>query len=300
VGKVEPTCQKAGYSGDKVCADCGKTLEKGKDLEKIGHNPVWSSIQEATTTQKGVKVGFCDHCGEKFIVETEKLVETFDNKKVEGLQDVTVTLENNTAVPAESVFVVENVTNTLDYLENHTVKSALEENGVYDSTTMVVLDMGFVTRETTKDGSALADQKVDFNGEVTITLPAPKEILEAENQVYLFHVKDDGSVEKVEYTLKNGVVTFSANGFSYYVFADMSDVMLYTPYGDLDADGYINAKDALMVLKLAVNKLEMTDELFARGDVNFDESVNAKDALEILKFAVGKPSVLDDIYLGGE
>ena len=55
-----------------------------------------------------------------------------------------------------------------------------------------------------------------------------------------------------------------------------------------------------MVLKLAVNKLEMTDELFARGDVNFDESVNAKDALEILKFAVGKPSVLDEIYLGGE
>ena len=300
VGKVEPTCQKAGYSGDKVCADCGKILEKGKDLEKIGHSPVWSSIQEATTTQKGVKVGFCDHCGEKFMVETEKLVETFDNKKVEGLQDVTVTLENNTAVPAESVFVVENVTNTLDYLENHTVKSALEENGVYDSTTMVVLDMGFVTRETTKDGSALADQKVDFNGEVTITLPAPKEILEAENEVYLFHVKDDGSVEKVEYTLKNGVVTFIANGFSYYVFADMSDVMLYTPYGDLDADGYINAKDALMVLKLAVNKLEMTDELFARGDVNFDESVNAKDALEILKFAVGKPSVLDEIYLGGE
>jgi DNA topoisomerase IA len=146
------------------------------------------------------------------------------------------------------------------------------------------------------------DSKIESHSAITPTYKIPEKgrLSEAENQVYLFHVKDDGSVEKVEYTLKNGVVTFIANGFSYYVFADMSDVMLYTPYGDLDADGYINAKDALMVLKLAVNKLEMTDELFARGDVNFDESVNAKDALEILKFAVGKPSVLDDIYGAGE
>ena len=30
VGKVEPTDDKAGYSGDTVCADCGYVIELGK------------------------------------------------------------------------------------------------------------------------------------------------------------------------------------------------------------------------------------------------------------------------------
>ncbi len=300
VGKVEPTCQKAGYSGDKTCADCGKVLEKGKDLEKIGHNVIWDTIVEATTTTNGSKKGKCAHCGVEFIVETAKLIETFDNSKVEGLDNVTVTLENNTAVPAEAVFVVENVTNTLDYLQAHDMENALGNTSLVMPQLSVVLDMGFVTRETAKDGSQIADQKVDFQGEVTITMPAPKEILEAENPVYLFHVLDNGQVEQVEYTLKNGVVTFTATGFSYYMFAEELSLvnMGGGPFGDLNLDEKIDAKDALMVLRLAVNKLEMTDELFVLGDVNFDEKVNAKDALEILKFAVGKPSVLDTIHNG--
>ncbi len=301
VGKVEPTCQKAGYSGDKTCADCGKVLEKGKDLEPIGHTVMWKTIHEATTTQNGEKAGDCIHCGQTFVVETAKLIETFDNSKVEGLEKVTVTLENNTAVPGESVFVVENVTNTLDYLQAHDMERAVWNTPLAMPQSSVVLDMGFVTRETAKDGSQIADQKVDFQGEVTITMPAPKEILETENPVYLFHVLDNGEVEQVEYTLENGVITFTATGFSYYMFAEeLSPVnMGGIPFGDLNLDKKIDAKDALMVLKLAVDKLEKTDELMMLGDVNFDEKVDAKDALEILKFAVNKPSALDDIYHNG-
>ena len=303
VGKVAPTCEAEGYSGDKTCADCGALLEKGKKLDKIGHTMVWKTVIDATTTQKGEKAGDCVHCGQSFVVETEKLTQTFDNQKVEGMEQVTVTLEKDTAIPAESVFVVENVTNTLDYLQAHDMEKALGNTPLAMPQMSVVLDMGFVTRETAKDGSQIADQKVDFEGEVTITLPAPAEILNAENPVYLFHVLDNGEVEQVEYALENGIITFTATGFSYYMFAEAlssENMGGMAPYGDLNGDEKINAKDALMVLKLSVNKLEMTDELFMLGDVNLDEKVNAKDALEILKFSVGKPSALDAIYGIGE
>ena len=62
--------------------------------------------------------------------------------------------------------------------------------------------------------------------------------------------------------------------------------------GDINADGNINAKDALEALKSAVGKVKLNDAQKAAADVNGDGNLNAKDALEILKYAVGKPSVL--------
>ena len=63
--------------------------------------------------------------------------------------------------------------------------------------------------------------------------------------------------------------------------------------GDIDGDTVINAKDALVALKVAVGKAKLTEVQKAVADVNKDGQINAKDALEILKYAVGKPSVLD-------
>ncbi len=34
----EATCTEEGYTGDKVCKDCGAVLEKGKVIPKIAHN----------------------------------------------------------------------------------------------------------------------------------------------------------------------------------------------------------------------------------------------------------------------
>ena len=59
-------------------------------------------------------------------------------------------------------------------------------------------------------------------------------------------------------------------------------------YGDLDGDEEVNAKDALLVLKAAVGKIELTEDQFTAADVTADGDVNARDALDILKYAVGK------------
>ncbi len=65
---------------------------------------------------------------------------------------------------------------------------------------------------------------------------------------------------------------------------DTPDVVL----GNLNEDQKIDAKDALIVLKIAVCKITPTDWQKVAANVNKDNSVNAKDALEILKKSVGK------------
>ncbi len=62
--------------------------------------------------------------------------------------------------------------------------------------------------------------------------------------------------------------------------------------GDVNGDTKIDAKDALVALKIAVNKYEATEDELVIADVNKDNEVNAKDALEMLKYAVGKPSCI--------
>ncbi len=60
--------------------------------------------------------------------------------------------------------------------------------------------------------------------------------------------------------------------------------------GDLNNDNKIDAKDALVVLKISVNKVTPTDDQKVAADVNKDANINAKDALEILKKSVNKPA----------
>ena len=64
--------------------------------------------------------------------------------------------------------------------------------------------------------------------------------------------------------------------------------------GDVDANGRVDADDALMALQSSVRKFTITDEDFAAADVNADGKITAVDALRILQCAVGiinNPSV---------
>ena len=60
------------------------------------------------------------------------------------------------------------------------------------------------------------------------------------------------------------------------------------PYGDVNGDTKIDAKDALMVLKYAVQKMELTQAQQKAAEVDGKYGINAKDALEILKYSVKK------------
>ncbi len=57
------TCSEAGYTGDKYCMDCKKTIETGKALEKTAHN--YATITaKATLSKAGSITKKCSVCGE--------------------------------------------------------------------------------------------------------------------------------------------------------------------------------------------------------------------------------------------
>lgn len=57
--------------------------------------------------------------------------------------------------------------------------------------------------------------------------------------------------------------------------------------GDVNLDGYVNAKDATAVLKHVVGLEKLTGQSLINADVNGDGFINAKDATEILKIVIG-------------
>ncbi len=61
-------------------------------------------------------------------------------------------------------------------------------------------------------------------------------------------------------------------------------------YGDLDDSYQVDAKDALMTLRYAVQKQTFTEKQMLLADVNLDKAINAKDALDILRYSVKKLS----------
>lgn len=65
-------------------------------------------------------------------------------------------------------------------------------------------------------------------------------------------------------------------------------IVVDVTYGDLNDDGKIDAKDALMVLRAAVGKLDLTEDQQLAGDVDSSGKLDAVDALLILRKAVNK------------
>ncbi len=59
-------------------------------------------------------------------------------------------------------------------------------------------------------------------------------------------------------------------------------------YGDVNGDDAVDAKDALMILQAAVDKVTLTEEQTMIADVNGDKAIDAKDALLVLQKAVDK------------
>ena len=67
----EATCSTEGYTGDKICKDCGKTIEAGKTIPKKEHS--WDAgkvTKAANCTEKGNRTYTCQSCS---ITRTEDI-----------------------------------------------------------------------------------------------------------------------------------------------------------------------------------------------------------------------------------
>lgn len=63
INKKDATCTEDGYTGDKVCANCGMELEKGQVIAKLGHEfKNYISDNNATCTKDGTETAKCERC----------------------------------------------------------------------------------------------------------------------------------------------------------------------------------------------------------------------------------------------
>ncbi|MBE5957781.1 MAG: hypothetical protein E7254_02835 [Lachnospiraceae bacterium] len=52
-----------GYSGDKICTDCNRVVERGKIIAPVHNWTVNKVLEEPTTTRKGRATYICEYCG---------------------------------------------------------------------------------------------------------------------------------------------------------------------------------------------------------------------------------------------
>lgn len=183
------------------------------------------------------------------------------------------------------------------------------EAGVYGMTT----ETGITVTPQTADGTEIT--KEDLGGDYSdyyagaVKFGVEATGLKAGSQYLLLMVSGDGApgADNIVYIDQqaadaNGTVAFTAypqalDKGSYRIFllggeqtlssGPAASFQAYVPYtlGDVNDDTYINASDALQVLKFAAKLETPTETQALAANVNRDGYINASDALMILKYA---------------
>lgn len=129
----------------------------------------------------------------------------------------------------------------------------------------------------------MKDQIIQPNGKVSVKIACPEGYDDGLSKVY--RVNSNGSLTNMLAVLKDGYLTFETNHFSTYVvtkedlFAGSGFV-----YGDVNGDGEVDVKDAVLLKKYlaefedAINSLDKS-----AGDVTGDGDITSADAVRLLK-----------------
>ena len=131
------------------------------------------------------------------------------------------------------------------------------------------------------------------SGEQTLVLllAGKSSVPTAENLQYIDQQASDGSIS---FTLKPKELT-AGTSYSVYLSTTSKAVTKVASFqygekpaytlGDVNDDGNIDAKDAVLVLRYAAKLADLNSQQQLSADVNADGAIDAKDAVKILRYA---------------
>ena len=91
----------------------------------------------------------------------------------------------------------------------------------------------------------------------------------------------------------DGVNSISKGSADAPYFIIIKDASAISRIGDVDGNGVVDTKDALMIMQCLNGDLIMTDDEFRRADLNGDDELSSVEALRILQYINGNVSSLD-------
>ena len=96
INKKDATCTEDGYTGDTVCAICGKEITKGKAIPALGHDwGDWTVTTPATCTKKGTETRTCQRDGCD-VSETREIDKTAHTVVIDPAVEATCTTPGKT------------------------------------------------------------------------------------------------------------------------------------------------------------------------------------------------------------
>jgi hypothetical protein len=93
--------------------------------------------------------------------------------------------------------------------------------------------------------------------------------------------------------VSDGVNTIAKGSAESPYFVVVKDASAISRLGDVDGDGAVTAKDALMIMQCINGDLIMSDDEFKRADLNKDGVLSSVEALRILQYINGNINTLE-------
>lgn len=255
---VEATCTSNGYTGDKVCTDCNKTVESGTEIAASGHSHVVTETVAADCTNDGYIKYECS-CGDTYTETVQGGTHSYEAQVV----DADCTNSGYTIYTCSVCDASYRGDNVPSLGHEYDDKGVCSRCGDVNVTEIVFVENSNMTVNN--------DTKIVISKTASTKVSDLMKLIDGDG----WSVTDTQGNELAEDKLApTGCILRHSSGAVEYT---------YVVLGDVNADGKVTAADARLVLRVAASLETLDDVKTYAADVDANTKVVAADARKILR-----------------